>query len=134
MAKYSNIKVENNKDSAVVIGPGSIVFSQKDNDKSKNISSDKQVWDKVVEEIKEMQKEIRNLPDEEEEIRDRELIPLASTCKGEAEEIQKKPEKEKTKFLETLGKITDIANKSMPVLEKIKPFSNRIFEMITGSN
>ncbi|WP_053360959.1 hypothetical protein [Bacillus sp. FJAT-27251] len=135
MAKYSNIKVEGNKETAVVIGPGSVLFNKNEfNQKSKNISSDKQVWEKVMQEMKNLQKEIRNLPDEVEEIRDRELVPLVSQCKGEAEEIQEKPEKEKANFYDNMNKIIDIASKSVLILDKIKPYVNRIFTLIVDSN
>ncbi|MBY0062366.1 hypothetical protein [Priestia aryabhattai] len=133
MSSFKNIKIENNKDSAIVIGKkNKVIFNKEDSNlSSQNISSDKEVWEKVIYEIKNLQTEVRSLPDEEEKVRDRELVPLVSEFKSEALEIQEVPEKEKTKFLDTLGKITDISSKSALVFEKIKPYYDRIIELIT---
>ncbi|MFE4241824.1 hypothetical protein [Peribacillus butanolivorans] len=131
MSKFKYIKIEKNIGSTIAMGDYNHL--QDLNQNPKNISSDKEVWGKVLHEIKNLQTEIRKLPDEEEQVRDRELVPLVSECKSEAQNIHKQPKKEKKQFLDTLGKITDIASKSAPVLTKVKPFYDRIIELLTIS-
>lgn len=135
MSNFKNIKIENTKNSLIVTGDSNTTFFNKKDTSigSKNITSSREIWEKVYEEIVKLQLEIRNLPDAEENLRDRELVPLISEIKGEASEIQSAPEKDKKNFLGLLDKITEIANKSALVFDKIHPYCNRVLEMIMGS-
>lgn len=91
-----------------------------------NISSEGETWKEVVEKIKLLQKDVFQLPDEYEALRDQKIIPSLSEAKTEASKLIEKPTISKkgfldsfSKFCEAIAKIAGIATTIGPIIVAI---------------
>ncbi len=132
MPLFSKINVSDNDNTVVTIGDNNFVnLSQvlsKTN--SASITNSGENWGKVVETITDLQKVIRDLPDEHEKLRDQKLIPSLSKAKHTATVLAKKPSEDKKKFLEEFKIFIDIAAKVADIAKVIAPFVTIITKAI----
>ena len=128
-----NIKsIKNNKDTNAVIGDNNVaLFSQRLSEiKETKITSQGTDWMAVVEQIAAMQKVVRGIPDEHEEMRDQRLVPALSKAKAEAAKLEQDPKGEKTGFLSSLKVFVDLANSVAEVGGKVAPYIVTIATLI----
>jgi len=134
MPLFSKINVSDNENTVVTIGDNNFInLSQilsKTNAASITNSGDN--WNKVIETITDLQKMIRNLPDEYEKLRDQKLIPSLSKVKHTAAVLAKKPNEDKDKkiFLDEFKTFIDMAAKITVIAKVIAPFVTIITKAI----
>lgn len=132
MAIFDIKSIKNNKDTNAVIGDNNVtLFSQRLSEvKETNITSQSKDWRDVIEQIAAMQKVVNGIPDENEEMRDQQLVPALSKAKAEAAKLEQDPYREKTGFVSSFKVFVDLANSVADVGGKVAPYVITIAKLI----
>lgn len=130
MAIFNTIK--NNKDTAAVIGDNNIVTLSKRLSQvaETSITTESKNWDEIVEQIKSIQKVLKEIPDEHEEMVNQKLIPTIAKAREEAAKLKEDPAKEKKGFIESFKSFCDLANTVSDVAVKVAPYLTAIATLI----
>lgn len=128
MPLFKKTEVRDVKNANVTIGDRNIVtiLQRISEVKETNITNEGEKWGDVVNQLTSLQKLLRDVPDELEDVRDQELVPSASRAKSEAMKLKENPNGEKRGFLdsfksvcESVGKVVELASKAGPILAAI---------------
>lgn len=132
MSLFSKNVIKDNKGAVITVGENNIIsVSQKLSEvKETSITSQGEAWSKVIEEITLLQKAVKELPDEYEELRDQQLVPTLSKSKKEAKTLEESPDGDKTGFIENFKSFCDLALKVTDVAIKVAPFVTTIAKLI----
>lgn len=132
MSFISRNEIKDNKNSTITLGDNNLIsVSQKLAEvKETSITSQGKEWSEVINQISELQKVVKELPDEHEELRDEELVPTLSKAKKEAKNLSENPTGEKKKFLEKFKSFCDLALKAVGVGKIVSPFVTKIAELL----
>jgi hypothetical protein len=132
MSLFSKIEVKDNKNAVITVGDSNLIsVSQKLSEiKETSITSQGKEWSEIVEQITQLQKVVRELTDEDEELRDEHLIPTLSQAKKEAKNISNNPNEDKKAFLEKFKSFCDLALKVTGVAKLVSPFVTKIAELL----
>lgn len=120
----ASINISGNKNAVITVGDQNLIQASikirelKEDDLSKDAAN----WQQVLAELEQLQKEVKGLSDEHEELRDIELVPEVAKAKAAAKEIAENPAAPKKTFLEKLARISEVAGKVVDVGAKLSPF------------
>jgi hypothetical protein len=126
------IEVSNVRNATVTIGERNIVtVSQRISEvKETNITNEGKKWEEVVNQITALQKVLREVPDESEEVRDLELIPSTARAKSEAMKLRENPKGEKKGFLDNFKAVCDSVVKVAGLATTVSPIIVGIANLI----
>lgn len=132
MALFSKNIIKDNKNTIVTIGEKNIIsISQKLSEVNEtSLTCENEAWDKVVEQITQIQKVMRELPVEYENLVDQQLIPTLSKAKTEAKNIIREPYKEKKGFIDKFKSFCDSISNVADIAQKVDPFVTTIAKLI----
>lgn len=132
MSMFSKNVISNNKNTVATIGERNIIdVSQKLSEvKETSLTTHGEEWSKVVDQIAILQKIVRELPDENEDLRDQQLVPGLSKAKQEAKSLQENPEGDKKGFIEAFKSFCDTALKVTELAGKVAPIVGVVAKLI----
>lgn len=118
--------IEGNKNVGnITVGDRNVItVSQKISEANEtSITSDGEKWNEVVQQLNSLQKIIKDLPDDHEDVRDMQLIPATASAKKAANELQQNPNQNKQGFLdkfkticEWVVKVGGLATAASPII------------------
>jgi vacuolar-type H+-ATPase subunit H len=132
MSLFSKTEIKDNKNAVITVGDANLIsVSQKLAEmKETSITSQRQEWSEIFEQITQLQKIVTNLADENEELRDEHLVPTLSKAKKEAKNILDNPTASKKAFLENFKEFCDFTLKVTGVAKLVSPFVTKIAELL----
>ncbi|MDJ0531788.1 MAG: hypothetical protein QNJ70_04695 [Xenococcaceae cyanobacterium MO_207.B15] len=132
MSLFSKKEIKHNENSTITVGDNNLIsiFQKLAEVKETSITNQGKEWSEVINQISELQKVVRELPDEHKKLRDQKLIPTLSEAEEEAESLSKNPTGEKKKFLEKFKSFCDLALKVTGVAKIVAPFVTKIAELL----
>ena len=132
MALSSKIEIKDIKNAVVTVGDRNILtVSLKLSEVNQtSLTNKREDWSQVLSQISAIQKIVKDLPDEHEDVRDTKLVPSLAEAKAEVKTLESNPSAPKEAFIDKFKKFCDIAAQVTGVASAVAPMISAVAKII----